>query len=128
MIRQIAYSLNYRRASQSISGVLARHLRAAARRRIIETINGEVRLFARAINEYDSAFLQDQFLAALSAYSQGYIDSDYAIRLFARWMGFSRTGPIIDSTARAIIEVLLGEGRLEAQADSIRRARFAKNV
>ncbi|MEO8614184.1 MAG: hypothetical protein ABI600_03505 [Luteolibacter sp.] len=43
------------------------------------------------------------------------------IRTFARWLGFRRTGSVIDETARSLIKGLLREGRLEKDGDCIRR-------
>jgi hypothetical protein len=41
---------------------------------------------------------------------------------FCRWLGFARTGPVIEDTARSLIHGLLREGRLEASgAEMIRR-------
>ena len=50
------------------------------------------------------------------------IERDEAIRAFARWMGFRRTGRSIDETARSLINGLLREGRLERQDQLIRRS------
>jgi hypothetical protein len=41
---------------------------------------------------------------------------------FCRWLGFARTGPLIEDTGRSLINGLLREGRLEADgAQLIRR-------
>ncbi len=48
---------------------------------------------------------------------------DEAIRLFTRWLGFRRTGSLIEETARSLINGLLREGSLEKNGpDEIRRA------
>ncbi len=50
------------------------------------------------------------------------ITADTALRL-ARWLGFRRTGKIIDESARSLINGLLREGSLEKDGQSwIRRA------
>lgn len=66
---------------------------------------------ARSIVDYDRDFLKQQFLAAIG---RAWIERDDAVREFCRWMGFARTGPVIEDTARSLINGLLREGRLEA--------------
>ncbi len=44
-----------------------------------------------------------------------------AIRAFARWMDFRRTGPSIDEVSRSLINGLIKGGRLESDGPSIRR-------
>ena len=41
--------------------------------------------------------------------------------MFARWMGYARTGPVIEETARSLINGLIRENRLEADGERIRR-------
>lgn len=46
----------------------------------------------------------------------------HAIRLFTRHLGFRRTGPTLDETARSLINGLLREGSLEKNGpNEIRR-------
>jgi Type ISP C-terminal specificity domain/PLD-like domain len=76
-------------------------------------------LFARTIEEYQRDFLKEQFLAAL--HGRQWIQREDAIRAFARWMGFRRTGPAIENMARSLINGLLREGSLEGDSLQIRR-------
>jgi len=76
-------------------------------------------LFARTIEQYDRDFLKKQFLASLLG--QQWIEREDAVRAFARWMGFRRTGPAIEDMARSLINGLLRESRLESGGSQIRR-------
>lgn len=114
----IAETLGYGRLGPVIRETLETDLLAAARRGILKTEGGELSLLGRSIEDYDRAFLKDQFLASLG---RTWTDRDDACRTFARWLGFARTGPAITATARSLINGLLREGRLEADGRNIRR-------
>jgi len=119
-IRDVARALGYRRTGPRIQEILHTDLMTAVRRCIVENQNGAVRLCARSITDYDRDFLKQQFLAAIG---RAWIDRDTAIRDFCRWLGFARTGLVIEDTARSLINGLLREGRLEADgAELIRRS------
>jgi len=118
-IRDVARALGYRRTGARIAEVLHADLRTAVRRGILENTDGTLRLCARSITDLDRDFLKAQFLAAIG---RPWIDRDTAIRDFYRWLGFARAGPIIEDTARSLINGLLRECRLEADgAELIRR-------
>jgi type I restriction enzyme S subunit len=117
-IRAIARELGYHRTGHRIQQILDDDLRAAVRRGILDSSNGELRLLARSIIDYDRDFLKKQFLAAIE---RGWIRRDEAIQTFARWLGFRRTGPVIDETARSLINGLIREGRLEAEGPELIR-------
>ena len=119
-IRDVARALGYRRTGARIQEILRTDLMTAVRRCILENQNGALRLCARSITDYDRDFLKQQFLAAIG---RAWIDRETAIRDFCRWLGFARTGPIIEDTARSLINGLLREGRLEGNGvDLIRRS------
>lgn len=63
-------------------------------------------------------FLKQQFLAAIG---RAWIDRDDATPDFYCWLGFARTGRVIEDTARALISGSLRDGRLESDAAMIRR-------
>jgi type I restriction enzyme S subunit len=118
-IRDVARALGYRRTGARIHEILHTDLLTAVRRGILENNGGELRLLARSITDYERDFLKQQFLAAIG---RPWIDRDTATRDFCRWLGFARTGPVIEDTARSLINGLLREGRLEADgAELIRR-------
>ncbi len=117
-IRDVVRALGYRRTGEKIQEVLHADLLTAVRRGILENTNGTLRLCARSITDLDRDFLKQQFLAAIG---RPWIDRDTAIRDFCRWLGFARTGPVIEDTARSIINGLLREGRLQADGTELIR-------
>ena len=110
-IRDIARDLGYRRAGNRIQDIIHTDLLTASRRGILKSIGGELSLFARSIDEYERDFLKQQFLAAIG---RTWIDREEAIREFCRWMGFARTGQLIEDSARSLINGLLREDRIES--------------
>jgi hypothetical protein len=118
-IRDVARALGYRRTGPRIQEILHTDLMTAVRRCILENQHGVLHLCTRSITDYDRAFLKQQFLTAIG---RAWIDRDTAVRDFCRWLGFARTGPIIEETARSLINGLVREARLETdRADLIRR-------
>jgi type I restriction enzyme, S subunit len=117
-IRQVAQTLGYGRVGHRIQDVLHTDLLTAVRRGILDNVEDELILLARSIADYDRDLLKRQFLAAVG---RSWIERDQAIQNFCRWMGFRRTGPIIDETARSLIQGLLRESRLEADGPNLIR-------
>jgi Type ISP C-terminal specificity domain len=115
----LARDLGYQRTGTRIHEELDNALRTAVRRRVLANEHGALRLFARTIEQYDRDLLKEQFLASLAGGQ--WVERDDAIRNFARWMGFRRTGPAIDDTARSLLNGLLREERLERDGSRIRR-------
>lgn len=123
LIKQTAYGLGYQRAASSISTALEGVLLAAARRGITERQLGMIQLKAHSITDYEDVHLREQFLAAMNRQGSGLIEREQAIRLFARRMGFARTGPIITEIGTSLIRKLLRSGRLHASDTRIRYLR-----
>ena len=118
-ICEVARALGYRRTGSAILDVVNRDLLTAVRRGILENYSGELRLQSRSIEDYERSFLKEQFLAAIG---RTWIERDQAIRELARWLGFARTGTLIEDTARSLINGLLREERIETDGpDLIRR-------
>ena len=118
-MRDLARVLGYERLGPRIHEVLNTDLLTAVRRGVLKNNNAELSLAYRSIEDYERGFLRDQFLASLS---RTWTDREDAIRVFARWLGFRRTGATIDETARSIINGLLREGKLESDVQKgIRR-------
>ena len=110
-IREIARALGYRRAGNRIQDIIHTDLLTASRRGILENSGGQLSLFARSLDGYERDFLKQQFLAAIG---RTWIDREEAIREFCRWMGFARTGQLIEDSARSLINGLLREDRIES--------------
>lgn len=123
LIRQTAYGLGYQRAALGISTALEGSLHAAARRGITMRNGNLVQLQAHSIADYDHEHLKNQFLAAISRQTSGFIEREQAVRAFARWMGFARTGPVIADVGASLIRKLIHAGRLQTSGSQIRRDR-----
>ncbi|MFA6165420.1 MAG: type ISP restriction/modification enzyme [Gemmatimonadaceae bacterium] len=121
ILRQLCTELGFERLGPKIRETLEGALLAASRRRIVETRGGQLFLSARSIEAYDREFLKEQFLASLAGYA--WVEREDAIRGFARWLGFRRTGRAIDEQARSLVNGLLRTGGLESDGSSIRRSR-----
>jgi hypothetical protein len=119
-IRELANGLGYQRVGSRIRETIDNALRTAVRRGILANHGDGLGLAARTIEDYDRDFLKEQFLASLEG--RAWKERDDAIRDFARWLGFRRTGPVIDEMARSLINGLIREGRLEAEGTVIRRS------
>jgi len=119
-IRELAKELGYQRAGSRIRETLDNAIRTAVRRGVLANVGDSLSIGTRRIEDYDRDFLKDQFLASLEG--RAWKEREDAIRDFARWLGFRRTGPVIDDTSRSIINGLIRESRLESDGkSSIRR-------
>jgi hypothetical protein len=103
----------------SIREELENAVRVAVRRHILESRREGLTLATRNIADYERDFLKDQFIASLQG--RAWTERENSIRRFARWLGFRRTGPSIDETARSLINGLIRDGRLESKGSQIRR-------
>ena len=115
----LARDLGYQHPDSRIHEDLDAALRIAVGRGILANHNGALRLAARNIDHYQRSFLKEQFLASLLG--RPWIERDDAIRAFARWMGFRRTGQTIDDTARSLINGLVREKHVERDGSRIRK-------
>jgi hypothetical protein len=94
-------------------------IRTAVRRGILENRGDGLSLFTRNIGDYERGVLKDQFVAAMQGHA--WAERNDSIRRFSRWLGFRRTGPSIDDTARSVINGLIRDGKLESNGSQIRR-------
>ena len=120
-ITDLARELGYQRTGPRIHEVLDDTIRTAVRRGILENTGGNLRIGAKSVEQYEREFLKDQFLASLGGNT--WTEREDAIRAFARWLGFRRTGPAIDDVARSLINGLIRDGRLESDGSVVRRAK-----
>lgn len=119
-ITDLAHELGYQRTSSKIADELDDVLRTAVRRGIVENTGGMLKIAANSIELYERNFLKDQFVSSLGG--RQWIEREEAIRGFARWLGYLRTGKNIDETARSLINGLIREGRIESDGTQIRRS------
>jgi hypothetical protein len=118
-IRDVAAALGYQRVGPRIREVLHTDLLTAVRRGILQNKNGQLSLLARDLRDYQRDFLKKNFLSAIG---RTWIERADAIQAFARWLGFSRTGSVIEETGYSLINGLLRDRHLEADKSQIRRA------
>jgi len=119
-VKALSRQLGYERVGAHVGEELDNAIRTAVRRGIVVRNGDSLSLLARSIEGYKRDFLKEQFLASLQGYS--WTERDDAIRNFARWLGFRRTGTNIEDEARSLINGLLREARLESDGLLIRRA------
>lgn len=122
-ITTLARALGYQRTGSAIREALDNAIRTAVRRGILRKESGGLSLRYRTLQQHtedDRDGLKDQFLASLEG--RAWTEREDAIRDFARWLGFRRTGPKIDEVAASLINGLLREARLEKDGSRIRRA------
>jgi hypothetical protein len=118
-ISKLASQIGLERTNSPIRAEIDGVLRSAEQRGILESSGEVLQLHARSIGDYSRDHLKLQFLASLP--ESNWIERDDAIRAFARWMGFRRTGSAIDETARSLINGLLRDDRLESMRSKIRK-------
>jgi hypothetical protein len=120
-IRHLGQYLGYLqlddRAYQDLDGVI----QTAIQRSILQNSADGLALVARNIAGYRRDVLKDQFLASIDGH--GWVERSECIRRFARWMGFRRTGPNIEDTARSVINGLIRDDRIVSKGSQIRRVR-----
>jgi hypothetical protein len=117
-IREVAHELGYGRTGHVIEEVINKELLTAVRRGILENVRGELKLRTRSIDDYERHFLKEQFLAAIG---RTWMEREEAVREFTRWLGFARTGRVIDEITRSLINGLLREDRIEADGPNLIR-------
>jgi hypothetical protein len=117
-MRDVAEALGYQRLGSHIREVLNTDFLTAVRRGILENESGQLKLLVADVRDYEREFQKDNFLSAIG---RTWIEREDAIRLFARWLGYARTGPVIEDTARSLINGLLREGHLEKDGERVRR-------
>ena len=118
-MQDVAQALGFQRLGRHIREVLNKDFLTAIRRGIVVNEEGQLSLGASDLREYDRNSMKSDFLGAIG---RNWLERDDAIRLFARWLGYARTGPVIEEIARSLINGLLREGRLEKEGDRLRRS------
>jgi hypothetical protein len=119
IITELARLSGYSRTSARIREEMENTIRTAVRRGILESSGEGLAIHAHTIGEFDKEFLKDQFLASMRG--RGWTEREDGIRMFARWLGYRRTGPWIDDAARSLINGLIRQSRLESDGTRIRR-------
>lgn len=119
LIRNTAHALGFKRTGPRIVAALDDAIRRAVRRGIAVSEKGKFSLLARTIGDFEREILKAQLLACLG---RDWVErKDLAPRL-ARWLGFARTGPIIQATVKSLINSLLRSGDVQKRRDEVHRA------
>lgn len=118
-LKQVSEALGYQRLGTKIREVLETDLLTAVRRGILTNEGGMLSLTSGDIRDFARDSLKEDFLTALG---RTWKDREEAIRLFARFLGYARTGPTIEETARSLINGLIRENRIASDGDRIRRS------
>ena len=119
IITELARLSGYSRTGARVREDMENTIRTAVRRGILQSSGEGLAINAHTIAEFDKEFLKDQFLASMKG--RGWTDRDDSIRMFARWLGYRRTGPWIEEAARSLINGLIRQSRLESDGSRIRR-------
>lgn len=121
LVTLLARMSGFERTSARAKDEMANVIRTGIRRRILKADGEMISIGAKTIADYetDREFLKDQFLASMQGRS--WIERTEVTRSFARWLGYRRTGPYIEESAKSLINVLIREGRLEGEGSEIRR-------
>jgi hypothetical protein len=113
LTKHCAQAMGYQRVVQSLVETVTNAIRTAKRRGILNEKAGQLHIDRTPINQWDRTFLKTQFLAVINQNGRIWLKRDEAIRHFARWLGFRRTGPVITETVLSLINGLLRAGTIE---------------
>ncbi len=117
-VKRVCQLLGYSRPGATVRAMIKGDVSTALRRGIIDRQVGQLRLSSDHIHGFTRVSMKEVFCSTLG-YS--WTDRGAAIRAFARYLGYARTGLNIDSTTRSMITGLLREGRIESDGSRIRR-------
>ncbi len=118
-IAEVAIALGYQRVGSHTRDVLNTDFLTAVRRGILVNENGMLSLGANDLRDQTRESMKSDFLGAIG---RTWTEREDAIRLFARWLGYARTGSVIEEIARSLMNGLIREGRLERDGNRIRRS------
>jgi multidrug efflux pump subunit AcrA (membrane-fusion protein) len=118
VVRGAARALGFERAGARIAEVLDDAIRTAVRRGFVEREGEALRLFGKALDEWDRDWVKDQFLAAIG---RAWIEREDAIKAFSLWLGYRRVGSVFEEVTRSVMNGLIREGRLEGRGNAVRR-------
>lgn len=118
LIRDVARELGFARTGDRVYAAIDSAITTASRRLIVRSERGVFTLYSPSIDAYGKEELKTLFLSAIGT---TWHDREDAIRTTARYLGFKRTGEVIDVRLRSVINGLIREQRLERDGSAIRR-------
>ena len=118
-IRLTARAIGYRRLEPRIDSVLKGHLRAALRRRVLESDSGYLRIATPSVSEYDP----DELIKTLRSVirKSRIVKREAAIREVALHLGFQRIREQIRNAIRNAIGVAIRRGIFKGDRESVWR-------
>lgn len=119
LIRETVHALGFKRTGTRLTAAIDDAVRRAVRRGIAFNERGRFTLQARAMDDYTPEFLKTQLLACIG---QRWVERAGVASRFARWMGFARTGPVIERIVKGLVASLLRAGKLKKRDDEVHRA------
>jgi hypothetical protein len=120
-IRHLGQFFRYQQLDEQTYQDLDAAIQTAIQRSILQNGAAGLTIVSRNIAGYRREVLKEQFLASMDGY--GWLERGECIRRFSRWMGFRRTGPNIEDTARSVINGLIRDDRILSKGSQIRRVR-----
>jgi len=118
LIKAVASSLGYQRTGKKIRERVESAINASVRRGVIASDGGVYVLETRSIEEYDRETLTKALLAVLGS---AWHDQHEAIQEAARYLGFRRTGSVIQETFESVIMNGVRNGNMEREGGMMRR-------
>jgi hypothetical protein len=116
-IGEIARRLGARRTGSRIRASIESALNAASRRSVVYSDSSGLRPYCRTIEQYKRDDLKN---VLRSVVGRTWTDEEDAIRAGARYLGFRRTGSLIDKAFRSAINGGLKQGVLERNGRMLR--------
>jgi hypothetical protein len=123
LLKLLRAHLGFGVLGSNIRAALSGDIQAAVRRGILECRGGQYHRLCGSIDQYESVFLREMFLASLGDQRSArvWIDQDEAIVNAARYLGFKSTRDRIRRQFKTAIHTLIRNGTLERDGTWIRR-------
>jgi hypothetical protein len=116
-IREIARRMGAERVGSRVREGIESALNAASRRSVIYTDARGLRPLCRTIGEYSRDDLKNVLRAVVG---RTWTDEEEAIRMGARYLGFRRTGSLIQKAFKSAVRGALVQGQLERDRQFLR--------
>jgi hypothetical protein len=119
LLKEVSLTLGYQRLGPKIEEALRGHLRAAIRRKIIESDGDLVRLGTTTMEQYDLEDLRAALGSVMRA-GRGY-EREEVIHAVARYLGFARVTDTVRQSMKSAINSGIRQGILAYEGDVIWR-------
>lgn len=119
-IREAAREMGYKRVGPRIDSALKGHVRAALRRRVLESNGDGLRIATQSFSDYETDELIDT-LRSITRKGQ-WLSREEAIREAAQHLGFKRVTGRVQTALRNAIRTAILRGIFEGDRDDIWRA------